>query len=120
MAPQVTGRRQQPFSHMPYSIDRKLVIAVASSAVFEMRRAHSVFIREGEEAYRKYQSERLDKPFETGVAFPFVRRLLNLNSIYAKEEPIEVVVLSKNDPETGLRFFRSCKHYGLPITRGAF
>lgn len=105
---------------MAYPIERKLVIAVASSAVFDMRRAHEVFVTAGEDAYRKYQIDRLDKPFQRGVAFPFIRRLLNLNKIYAKEQPIEVVVLSKNDPETGLRFFRSCRHYDLPITRGSF
>ncbi len=105
---------------MPYPIEKKLVVAVSSSAIFDMTRAHKVFMDTGEAAYRKYQRDRVNKPFQKGVAFPFIRRLLNLNRLYQKEEPVEVVVLSKNDPETGCRFFRSCEHYSLPITRGAF
>lgn len=105
---------------MPYSIDKKLVIAVSSSAVFDMREANRVFVEKGEEEYRAYQSERVNDPFERGVAFPFIRRLLSLNTLYPEELPVEVVVLSKNDPDTGRRFFRSCQHYQLSITRGAF
>jgi 5'-nucleotidase len=105
---------------MAYPIEKKLVIAVASSAVFDLRRSNDVFILKGEEEYRKHQRERLDVPFETGVAYPFIRRLLSLNRLYPKEEPVEVIVLSKNDPETGRRFFRSCRYFGLAITRGAF
>lgn len=105
---------------MPYPIEKKLVIAVSSSALFDMREADALFLDEGEDAYRKFQLERLDKPFEHGVAFPFIRRLLRLNTIYQREQPIEVIVLSRNDPDSGRRFFRSCRHYGLDITRGAF
>jgi 5'-nucleotidase len=105
---------------MPYPIEHKLVIAISSSAVFDMEKANDVFVTKGEAAYRQYQAENVDEPFEKGVAYPFINRLLNLNTIFKKEMPIEVIVLSKNDPDTGLRFFKSCKHYGLNITRGAF
>lgn len=105
---------------MPFPIEDKLVVGVASSAVFDMREANEVFLQNGEEGYRKYQQEHLDDPFAKGVAFPFIRRLLNLNRLYPKQKPVEVVVLSKNDPETGRRFFRSCQCYDLDITRGAF
>lgn len=105
---------------MPYQIEKKLVVAVSSSAVFDMQAANQVFESAGVEDYRKYQRERVDAPFERGVAFPFIRRLLNLNEQYPKEEPVEVVVLSRNDPDSGRRFYRSCEHHGLSITRGAF
>ena len=105
---------------MAYPIERKLVIAVSSSAVFDMVAADQIFKTEGEEAYRKYQLERVDKPFRKGVAFPFIKRLLGLNELYPKEQPVEVIVLSRNDPDSGRRFFRSAKHYQLAITRGAF
>jgi len=105
---------------MPYPIERKLVIAVASSALFDLSDSHKVFKEQGVEAYRKYQEENIDNYFPKGVAFPFVRRLLNLNTVFYKEEPIEVVLLSRNSPETGLRAFRSIKHYGLNISRAAF
>jgi len=105
---------------MPYPIERKLVIAVASSALFDLSDSHKIYKEQGIEAYRKYQEENIDNCFPKGVAFPFVRRLLNLNKVFYKEEPIEVVLLSRNSPETGLRAFRSIKQYGLNISRAAF
>jgi len=105
---------------MPYPIERKLVIAVSSSAVFDMAEANTVFETEGEEAYRQYQRKRLDEPFTQGVAFQFIKRLLGLNSVWKDEEPVQVVVLSRNDPDSGRRFFRSCANYKLDITRGVF
>lgn len=105
---------------MPYPIERKLVIAVASSALFDHTDSHKVYREQGMEAYRKYQEDNIDNCFPKGVAFPFVRRLLNLNKVFLKEEPVEVVLLSRNSPETGLRAFRSIKQYGLNITRAAF
>jgi 5'-nucleotidase len=105
---------------MAYRIDKKLVIAVSSSAVFDMVAANLVFENEGEDAYRKYQLQHIDDPFAPGVAFQFIKRLLHLNKLYAAEEPVEVVVLSRNDPDSGRRFYRSCQHHGLNITRGVF
>lgn len=105
---------------MAYPIERKLVVAVSSRAVFDLEEANRVFDQEGIEAYRAYQRERLDERLERGVAFPFVKRLLALNDLYPAQRPVEVVVLSRNSPETGRRFFRSCKEYQLDISRGAF
>ncbi len=105
---------------MPYPIEKKLVVAIASSAVFDLSEADSIFQKEGEARYRIYQREHTETPFAKGVAFPFIRRLLNLNQALPDEKPVEVIVLSRNDPESGLRFFASCKHYGLDISRGAF
>lgn len=105
---------------MRFPIEEKLVIAISSSAVFDMHDADTIFREEGEEAYRIHQKENLYRPFEPGPAFPFIRRLLHLNHVYPDKEPVEVIVLSRNDPNTGQRFFESCKHYNLKITRGAF
>lgn len=105
---------------MPHPIDSKLVVAVSSRAVFDLEEANAVFERDGVEAYKRYQRERLDVPLGKGVAFPFVRRLLRLNELYPDQRPVEVVVLSRNSPDTGRRFFQSCRHHGLDITRGAF
>lgn len=105
---------------MAYKLEKKLVITIASSALFDLTDAHHVFVQKGEEQYRKYQLKNCDVPLSKGVAFPFIRRLLNLNKAFPKEEPVEVVLLSRNDPDTGLRVFRSIKHYGLGITRAAF
>lgn len=105
---------------MAYPIEKKLVVAVSSRAVFDMDEPNAVYDEHGVEAYRRYQLDRLDVPFEHGVAFPFIRRLLRLNELYPEQQPVEVVVLSRNSPDTGQRFFRSCRHYGLAISRGAF
>lgn len=105
---------------MAYPIDRKLVIAIASSALFDLSESDNVYREKGVEGYRKFQEANIDKTLEKGVAFPFIRRFLYLNSVFPDEEPVEVVLLSRNSPETGMRVFRSIKDYGLNITRAAF
>lgn len=105
---------------MAYPIEKKLVVAVSSRAVFDLEEANAIFDTKGTEAYRQYQMARLDEPLAKGVAFPFVSRLLRLNELYPKQVPIEVVVLSRSSADIGQRFFRSCKHFGLDISRGAF
>jgi 5'-nucleotidase len=105
---------------MAYPIDRKLVIGVASSALFDLSESHEIYLTKGVDDYRVHQEQNIDKPFPKGVAFPFIRRFLNINKAFPKQLPVEVVLLSRNSPETGLRVFRSITHYGLDITRAAF
>jgi 5'-nucleotidase len=105
---------------MAYPIERKLVIGIASSALFDLSESHQIFLDKGPEAYRTYQEENIDAPFKKGVAFPFIRRFLSINKAFPKQTPVEVVLLSRNSPETGLRVFRSIRHYGLDISRAAF
>jgi 5'-nucleotidase len=105
---------------MSYLIENKLVIAIASSALFDLSKSDRVFREEGEEKYKSYQREHKDIALEKGVAFAFIRRFLNLNTIFIEEQPVEVILLSRNTPETGLRVFNSIKHHGLAITRAAF
>lgn len=105
---------------MPYPIEKKLVIAVSSSALFDMQESDAIFRQDGEKAYREYQRKNIDIPLRTGVAFPFVKRLLSLNASFQEEQPIEVILFSKNSPETGLRAFRSIQHYELNISRACF
>ena len=103
-----------------YPIDQKLVVAVASSALFDLSDSHRVYQERGIEEYRKYQEAHIDSTLAKGVAFPFIKRLLNLNRIFTEEQPVEVVLLSRNSPETGLRVFRSIQHHKLDITRAGF
>lgn len=105
---------------MPFPIEEKLVVAVASSALFKLDEADEIFRREGLAAYRSFQHEHEEELLEPGIAFPFVRRLLELNRIFPEVQPVEVVLLSHNDPDTGLRVFHSIDHYGLDISRAAF
>ncbi len=105
---------------MPYPIERKLVIAVSSSALFDLSESHAIFVEHGPKAYKKFQEENLDKVLEKGVAFPFIKRFLNINNRFKKQEPVEVVLLSRNSAATGKRVFRSIERYGLNISRAAF
>lgn len=105
---------------MPYPIEKKLVIAIASSALFDLSESDKIFKEQGEEAYRNFQESNIDVTLGKGVAFPFIRRFLTLNKAFPEQEPVEVVLLSRNSPETGMRVFRSIKKYGLDISRAAF
>ena len=101
-------------------LESALVIGVASSALFDLEESDAVFREQGEERYREYQREHLDDVLEPGVAFPFIRRLLDLNDLSDRERLVEVVILSRNDPETGMRVMRSVERHGLDITRAIF
>lgn len=105
---------------MAYQIEHKLVIGIASSALFDLTESHRVYTDSGAEAYRKYQEKNIDAILERGVAFPFIRRFLNINKHFVRQAPVEVVLFSRNSPETGLRVLRSIAHYGLDISRAAF
>jgi 5'-nucleotidase len=106
---------------MSYPAESKIVIAVSSSALFDLAKSDEVFRTQGDIAYREWMSQRVDEPFEPGNAFWFVRRFLSLNKGYPKGEgPAEVILLSRNDPEAGLRVFSSIKTYDLEIIRAAF
>ena len=97
---------------MPDTTHEKLVVAVSSRALFDLEAEHKIFEDQGIEAYRDYQTQHVQTPLNPGVAFPFVRRLLSLNEYFPKEEePFRVIVLSRNSPESGQRFFNSCKYY---------
>jgi len=103
---------------LPYSVEGKLVVAISSRALFDFEDENRVFEKDGEPAYIALQYARLDVPAREGVAFPLVKKLLAFNT--PGQSRVEVVVLSKNDPVSGLRVFRSAKHAGLNIERGVF
>ncbi|GAB7265786.1 MULTISPECIES: 5'-nucleotidase [Pectobacteriaceae] len=104
---------------MAYDLESRLVIGVASSAVFDLTESDEVFKSKGEEEYRKFQESNLNNPLPTGIAYPFIKRLLALNDL-SNDTLVEVVLLSKNDPDTGLRVMKTIEHYGLNITRAIF
>lgn len=100
---------------MAYDLSGKLVIAVTSSALFDLIDSDNVFQSKGESAYREYQRENETNVLKPGVVYPLVKRLLDLND--DESQPIEVVLFSRNDPDTGLRVFNSIEHYELNISR---
>ena len=107
---------------MPATLDGKLVVAISSRALFDFEQENEVFEHgEGphkDRAYMNLQLDRLELPAKPGVAFSLVKKLLAFNDGAAQR--VEVVILSRNDPVSGMRVFRSAQHYGLLIERGSF
>lgn len=105
---------------MSYPIEKKLVVAVSSTALFDLAAEHDLYLKLGVDEFRAHQKKhRADIPRQ-GAAFPFIERLLNLNSIYSEEHPIEVVILSRNHADAGLRVMDAVAHYELEISRSFF
>jgi 5'-nucleotidase len=103
---------------MPYSVEGQLVVAISSRALFDFEDENRIFERDGEAAYIALQFARLDVPAREGVAFALVKKLLAFNT--AEAQRVEVVILSKNDPVSGLRVFNSAALAGLRLERGVF
>ncbi len=103
---------------MPASLDGRLVVAISSRALFDFEEENRLFEGADDRAYMQAQLARLDDPAPPGVAFSLVRKLLAFNT--PQRPLVEVVILSRNDPVSGMRVFRSARHYGLPIERGVF
>ena len=103
---------------MPASLTGRLVVAISSRALFDFEEENRLFEGEDDRAYMRLQLERLGDSAPPGVAFSLVRKLLAFNT--PAQSRVEVVILSRNDPVSGMRVFRSAKHYGLPIERGVF
>ena len=103
---------------MSFSLSGKLVVAISSRALFDFEEENRVFEATNDSAYMRVQQERLAIPAKEGVAFALVEKLLKFNT--ATESRVEVVILSRNDPVSGLRVFRSAEHAGLKLERGVF
>jgi 5'-nucleotidase len=103
---------------MPASLSGRLVVAISSRALFDFEEENQLFEGTDDRAYMKLQLDKVDEPARPGVAFSLVRKLLAFNT--PAHARVEVVILSRNDPVSGMRVFRSAKHYGLPIERGVF
>lgn len=96
-----------------------LVVAISSRALFDLEESHRIFTKHGLEAYADYQIQHEDDLLEPGVAFALVHKLLRLNQPH-RDKRVEVILLSHNSADTGLRIFNSIQHYKLDITRAAF
>jgi len=99
---------------------KKLVIAISSRALFNLDDSHQVYVNEGLAAFAQYQIEHEDDILIPGDAFTIVQKLLGLNDLIEGGNRVDVILLSRNSADTGLRVFNSIEHYGLGITRAAF
>ncbi len=100
--------------------DERLVVAISSRALFDLGESHALFERDGLDAYRRFQIEHENDLLKPGVAFPLATKLLALNKLAEDVPPVEVILLSRNSGDTGLRIFNAIQHYGLDISRAAF
>jgi 5'-nucleotidase len=105
---------------MPTSFDGKLVVAISSRALFDLEESNRVFEADGIEAYYRYQLEREDQMLAPGIAFTLVKKLLAINDLAPQRQRVEVILLSRNTADTGLRIMNSIGHYKLAISRAAF
>jgi len=98
-----------------------LTVAITSRTLFDLEDSHTLFESEGTEAFAAYQRAHEDDVLEPGIAFPLVRKLLALNANAPPDTPqVEVILLSRNSADTGLRVFNSIQHHKLAITRATF
>ena len=103
---------------MGVNLDGQLVVAISSRALFDFEEENQVFEQGDDKAYMRLQLGRVEQPAKPGVAFSLVKKLLAFNS--ADIQRVEVVILSRNDPVSGLRVMHSAEHYKLPIIRCTF
>lgn len=102
---------------MSYDLENRLVVGVSSRALFDLSSENRIFEAEGVDAYCRYQVEHEDEILRPGPGFPLIRALLNLNNLPDMEGCVEVIIMSRNSPDTSLRVFNAIRHYGLNITR---
>ena len=99
---------------------QKLVVAISSRALFDLDESHKVFETQGKEAFCKYQIDHEDEILAPGYGFPLVKKFLSINDASPEQPLVEIILLSQNSADTGLRIFNSIAHHKLNITRAAF
>ncbi len=103
---------------MAVTLDDKLVVAISSRALFNLEEENRLFESGDPEGYMKLQFDRLDVPAQPGIAYSLVQKLLRFNDDGVQR--VEVVILSRNDPVSGMRIFRSSTAAGIKLQRGVF
>ena len=101
-------------------MNSKLVVGISSRALFDLSESHEIFQNDGVEAYRKYQIKNEDQILVPGEAFNLVNKILKINDFYKNKDRVEVILLSRNTADTGLRIFNSIESHELDISRAVF
>jgi 5'-nucleotidase len=98
----------------------KLVVAISSRALFNLDESHAIFETQGKEAFCRYQIEHEDEVLEPGYGFALVKKFLAINESCSDNPLVEIILVSQNSADTGLRIFNSIDYHKLAITRAAF
>ena len=104
---------------MPYDLTSPLVIGISSRALFNLEEENKIFEEQGLEKYEEYQVQHENDILQKGSAFQLVKAFLGLNKLSPNKRLVEVIVMSRNSPNTSLRIFNSISDYDLDITRAA-
>ena len=96
---------------------RQLVVAISSRALFDLDESHRLFEERGKDAFCQYQIEHEEETLQPGVAFPLVKKLLAINAVLP-QPTVEVILLSRNSADTGLRVFNSIQQHRLDMLTG--
>lgn len=100
--------------------NQKLVVAISSRALFNLDESHAIFEQQGKEAFCRYQVEHENEILMPGFGFDLVKKFLGLNQLFPDQPLVEIILLSQNSADTGLRIFNAINHYQLAISRAAF
>ncbi len=100
--------------------DSKLIIGISSRALFDLDESHEIYKKHGLKAYEEYQIDNEDKTLKPGQAYSLVNKILNINDLYDGDDRVEVILLSRNTSDTGLRIRNSIEDHNLNISRAAF
>ena len=104
---------------MAYDLKEPLVIGISSRALFDLELENRIFEEQGVNAYETYQVNHEKDILPPGPAFQLVKAFLELNRLHEEKRLVEVIVMSRNSPNTSLRIFHSIRHYGMDISRAA-
>lgn len=105
---------------MPYDLSNKLKIAVTTRALFQLENENQIYVDKGKKAYEEHQIKKEQDLLRKGAAFSLIQSLLSINSIETTKDKVEVLLVTRNNANTGIRVFNSINKYGLNITRGVF
>ncbi|XP_025310376.1 cytosolic 5'-nucleotidase 1B isoform X3 [Canis lupus familiaris] len=99
-----------------------ITIAVSSRALFNMMDARKIYEEEGLEKYMEYQLNNENVILTPGPAFRFVKALQHVNArlreLYPNEQDLfDIVLMTNNHAQVGVRLINSVNHYGLLIDR---
>src|SRR5262249_9416770 len=111
--------RKAYHSSMPTDLSLRLVVGVSSRALFDMEEANRIYETQGLDAYIRHQMDRADEILRPGTGFPLIKAILEINRKTSGARRAEVVIMSRNSPQTSLRMFNSIAHYGLDIQHAA-
>ncbi|MFC6205122.1 5'-nucleotidase [Psychrobacter urativorans] len=121
---------------MSVDFSNTLIVAISATALFDLSESENHLLQLLEhrpnraiKEFRDYMAERENEPLAIGAGYPLIKALLNLNNychdctqpdIDLQAPLVEVVIVSKSSPDTGIQVLNAIREHGLSISRSAF